>query len=253
MQIILSPAKLMDFGPSTKKIAPTQPLFPKKTSELIAVYRKLSVEEIAEKMKINIQKAYNVYEYFQTFDFNEILQRPAILVYNGMVYKGLNANDFTEEDFAFAQNHLIILSGLYGILRPLDGIKPYRFELRRQIVPKGYKNLYDFWNRTINEYIAKRLEENNKTIVNLASGEFIKMIKPQQLPKGTTFIEINFLEQRGNDLRQITVHTKKARGLMARFIIKNKLSQIEDIKAFDYEDYFYYPALSTQERWTFVR
>lgn len=255
MQIILSPAKLMDFNASEEEAKVTKPLFPKETAELVSVCRELTADDIAGKMKINKDMARDVYEYFQTFDFKNTPKRAASLAYNGIAYKGLNAHDFTKEDFDFAQRHLNIISGLYGILRPLDEIKPYRLELQRKIVPEGYKDLYDFWQDTLNEYLSKKLRQDNgdKVIINVSSNEYSKIVRKNRLPKRTKLIGINFLQQKGNDLKQIIVHTKKARGLMSRFIIKNKLTQVEDVKAFDDEGYFYYPSLSTEDQWFFVR
>ena len=110
----------------------------------------MSVDEIAASMNINPQMAHDVFGYFQTFDFPVAPRRAAALAYNGIAYKGLNAHDFSADDFTFAQQHLNILSGLYGIIRPMDAIRPYRLEFQRKIVPEGYKSLYDFWGDTLN-------------------------------------------------------------------------------------------------------
>ena len=253
MQIIMSPAKLMDFHHEAEKITPTKPIFPEKTAELITVCQQLSPEEITEKMEINPQMAHDVYAYFQAFDFRNTPKRAAAFAYNGIAYKGLNARDFDKSDFDFAQQHLNILSALYGIVRPLDLIKPYRLEMGRKIFPKGYKSLYDFWQDALNSYLSEKLAKGEKTIINVASKEYAKVVKKNKLPKGTKIIEINFLQQENDRLKQIVVHTKKARGMMSRFIIKNKLTSAEDVKAFDYENYFFYPKLSTEDKWTFVR
>ncbi len=253
MQIILSPAKLMSFDETDKNIKTTKPQFLKKTSELVKVGQKLSANEIAEKMKINNDMARDVHGYFQTFNFKSAPRRAAALAYNGIAYKGLNAHDFSEEDFDFAQQHLNIISGLYGFLRPLDEIKPYRLEMVRKITPEGYKNLYEFWQDTLNQHLSKKLKKDEKVIINVASNEYSKVIRTSKLPKGTKIIDIQFLQQENDDLKQIVVHSKKARGLMSRFIIKNKLTHHEEVKAFDYEGYFFYPSLSDENKWTFVR
>lgn len=253
MQIVLSPAKLMDFSSDAEKIEITHPLFLDKTEELLAVCRKLSPEEIAEQMEINSAMAHDVYEYIQTFDFESTPQRAASLAYNGIAYKGLNARDFSTDDFRFAQQHLNILSALYGIVRPLDAIKPYRLEMGRKIFPKGYKNLYDFWRKRLNGYLSEKLAESGGAVINASSKEYAKVIRKNDLPRGTKIIEVNFLQQENDRLKQIVVHTKKARGLIARFIIKNRLTDCEDIKAFDYEGYFFYPSLSKEDLWVFVR
>ncbi len=253
MQIILSPAKLMDFSVKTGGQKSTKPLFPEKTKELINVCRQLSDKEIAAEMEINARMAHDVYEYFQMFDLRSTPEQPAALAYNGIAYKGLNAHDFSVEDFDFAQQHLNIISGLYGIVRPLDAIKPYRLEMQRRIVPQGYKTLYDFWEDRVNEYLSKKLRKGDKTIINVASKEYAKVVRKSKLPKGTKIIDIQFLQQENDELKQIVVHSKKARGLMSRFIIKNRLVDPEEVKGFDYEGYFFYPALSKEDTWVFVR
>jgi cytoplasmic iron level regulating protein YaaA (DUF328/UPF0246 family) len=204
-------------------------------------------------MEVNARIAREVYGYFQTFDFRSAPQQPASLAYNGIAYKGLNAGDFSAEDFDFAQRHLSIISGLYGVVRPLDAIKPYRLEMQRKIVPQGYKTLYDFWQETVNGYLSKKLRTGDKTIINVASKEYAKVIRKNKLPKGTKIIDILFLQQENDDLKQIVVHSKKARGLLSRFIIKNRLVDPEEVKGFDYERYFFYPALSKDDLWVFVR
>lgn len=253
MQIILSPAKLMDFSDEMKEVESTRPLFPEKSKELIAVCRQLSEREIADEMTINAKMAREVYEYFQTYDLRSTPKQSAAIAYNGIAYKGLNAHDFSEEDFEFAQRHLNIISGLYGIVRPLDTIRPYRLEMQRKIVPPGYKTLYDFWEETVNEYLSKKLRKGDKTIINVASKEYAKVVRRNKLPNGTKIIDIQFLQQENDRLKQIVVHSKKARGLMSRFIIKNRLVDPEEVKGFDWEGYFFYPALSKEDSWVFVR
>ena len=253
MQIILSPAKLMDFSDEMKEVKSTRPLFPEKSKELIAVCRQLSEREIADEMTINAKMAREVYEYFQTYDLRSTPKQSAALAYNGIAYKGLNAHDFSVKDFDFAQQHLNIISGLYGIVRPLDTIRPYRLEMQRKIVPPGYKTLYDFWEETVNEYLSKRLRKGDKTIINVASKEYAKVVRRNKLPKGTRIIDIQFLQQENDTLKQIVVHSKKARGLISRFIIKNRLVDPEEVKGFDWEGYFFYPALSKEDSWVFVR
>lgn len=252
MQILLSPAKLMSFPGTPDRIDHTKPLFRDKTKTVVTACQQLTEKEIASIMKISPKMARNVYEQFQTFDFRSTPTRAAALAYNGIAYLGLKASDFSEDDFAFAQQHLNILSGLYGVLRPLDSIKPYRLEMQRKIVLKGYHTLYEFWQEAVNKHLSTKLKKD-KTIINVTSGEYAKVVQKSELPKGTRIIDIRFLQQENNDFKQIVVHTKKARGLMARYIIKNKLTDPEDVKGFDIEDYFFYPTLSKENQWVFVR
>lgn len=243
----------MDFSVSMAGVKATKPLFPEKTKELVTACRSLSGEEIAATMKISPKMAREVHGYYQAYDLESTPRQPASLVYNGIAYKGLNARDFSREDFDFAQRHLNIISGLYGILRPLDEIRPYRLEMQRKIVPEGYKTLYEFWQDEIINYFSKKLRKDDLTLINVASNEYSKVVRKGRLPKGTKMIDIRFLQQGDNDWKQVVVHSKKARGLLSRFIIKNKLTDPEEVKGFDYEDYFFYPALSNENTWTFVR
>lgn len=253
MQILLSPAKRMDFKRGDNEIAPTKPLFPKKRDELIAVCNRLSVEEIAGMMKLNLSMAHEVQEQFNTFGMRSTPTRAAALAYNGIAYLGLNAQDFTADDFAFAQQHLNILSGLYGVVRPMDGIKPYRLEMQQPVMPEGYRSLYDYWQESVNKHLSKRLRKGSRTVVNTASKEYSKVVQKRLLPVGTRLLSLKFLEQEERGLRQIVVHTKKARGMIARFIIKNRLTDPDDLKAFDSEGYFFHPALSSDDEWVFTR
>lgn len=253
MQILMSPAKLLDFGEKGDIKIATKPFFGDKTLELIEVCQKLSVDDIMKIMKVNLNIANETYGWFQSFNFHAAPVRAAALAYNGIAYKGLNAHDFDEADINYAQQNLNIISGLWGALRPFDSIKPYRLEMVRKIQPDGYKSLYEFWNIELNNYLFNRLLEDESVIINLASKEYSKVIDKALLPNDTKIIDVVFLQQRGGDLKQIVVHSKKARGMMSRFIIKNKLVVAEEAKAFDYEGYFFYPQLSEENKWVFVR
>lgn len=252
MEIIMSPAKLMDFS-SEKIQKSTKPLFQEKTKELINVAQKLSVEDIRKEMKINAKMAQDVFEYFQTFDAKNTPEKAAVFAYNGIAYKGLDAHTLSDKDLKFAQEHLNIISGLYGIVRTLDKIKPYRLEMGRKIMPKGYENLYDFWGETLNRHLSSKLKGKQKVIINVASKEYGKIIDKKLLPPDTRVINVNFLQHKADKFKQIVVHTKKARGLMARFIIQNAITKAEDVKAFYLENYFFYPKLSSENEWYFVR
>lgn len=212
--------------------------------------------------------AHDVYGYFQTYHLDMAPQRSAAFAFNGIAFQGLNAHDLSDNELAFAQSHLNIVSGLYGLLRPLDIIKPYRLDVSTRISPaeNGINNngnlstiypksnyLYGFWQKTVNQYLHKQLSNDDNTLINLSSSEYYKMIVPELLPDNMRTITIAFREQKGNQLKQIIVYAKKARGQMARFIIKNKITKAEEIKAFDTDGYFYYPAQSTPTEWMFVR
>lgn len=254
MQIIQSPAKLMNFNGLKDERGSTSPLFAGKTKELVKRCQKLSVKEIAGIMKINARMAHDVYEQYQLYGSRNTPKRAAALAYNGIAYNGLNAHDFSQEEYDFAQQQLNILSALYGLLRPFDAIKPYRLDMQTHITPQGYGSLYHFWQESVNVALTKRLrKEKEKTIINVASDEYARVVQKKRLPAGTKIIDIRFLQQENSDLKQIVVHTKKARGLISRFIIKNRLTEAEDVMGFDDEGYFFYPALSKESEWVFVR
>lgn len=246
----------------------TTPLFLQKTNELVDFCQLLSVSDFAKLLKISPKMAHDVYGYFQTYHLDIAPQRCAALAFNGIAFQGLNAHDFSDEDLEFAQSHLNIASGLYGLLRPLDLIKPYRLDVCTRISPiemkiNNYGNLssiypksnylYGFWQKTVNQYLSEKLSEDDNTIINLSSSEYYKIIVPELLPDKMRMITIAFREQKENQLKQVIVYAKKARGQMARFIIKNKIMKAEDIKGFDWDGYFYYPAQSTPTEWVFVR
>lgn len=268
MQLLLSPAKLIDFSNPLEEVERTTPLFLNKAKQLVEYSCSLSIQEIASLLKINVKMAHDVYGYLHSFHLPEAPQRCAAFAFSGIAYKGLHIHDFTHEELMFAQQHLTILSGLYGMLRPLDVIKPHRLDvgtrlsMTRENIPKKrnlsttfpHSNyLYGFWQESINNYLSQRLEEDDNTIVNLSSQEYYKLIVPQLLPKNLKVIDIYFKEQKAEGLKQVVVHTKKARGTIARFIIKNKITDIEDIKSFEEEGYFYYPSESTSTEIVFVR
>lgn len=249
----MSPAKLLDFGGEDIQGAGSESMFGEMTEKVVEVCQNLSVEDIEKNMKVNHDIANKAYGWFQSFHSDTVPTRAAALAYNGIAYKGLNAHDFDASDIEYAQQRLNIVSGLWGMLRPFDIIKPYRLEMVRKIQPQGYKNLYDYWRESLNQHLSDRLDNDEKVIINLASKEYSKVLSKTMLPKGTRIIDIVFLQQQGDDLKQIVVHSKKARGMMSRFIIKNKLMLSDEVKAFDYEDYFFYPQLSDDSKWVFVR
>ena len=181
--------------------------------------------------------------------FNKNNAHPALLLFQGDVYKGISADDFKKEDFLFAQNSLRILSGLYGILKPLDLIQPYRLEMGTQIKIGKHNDLYDFWGEEITQAINK--DKNSDYLINLASVEYFKSIKKDKLK--AKLINIIFKEKRNGNYKIIGINAKKARGLMSRYIIKNKINNPEDLKKFKEENYIYNKNLSSDSDWVFTR
>jgi len=253
MIITLSPAKLLDFETPVSYNKSTKPLFEKEADELYHSMKGMKPSEIASLMDINSQLAQGVYQYIQAFDVSKTPQRQAVFAYNGIAYKGLDAHTLSNDDIEFAQRHLIHISGLYGVLRPLDIIKPYRLEMQIPLSNNWGRNLYDFWSDTVTKYIAKQMEADDNTWINLSSKEYTKVVNRKLLPKGHKMITPIFKESRGNGYKQIVVYAKKARGMMTRFIIQNRLKDIEHIKGFDTEGYTFAPQLSGENEWIFIR
>jgi hypothetical protein len=205
-------------------------------------------------MSISPQLARLNVERFITWSapFDTTNSHPALLSFKGDVYEGINAEDFTYDDFAFAQNHLRILSGLYGALRPLDLMQPYRLEMGTKIGIGKSKNLYDYWKTVLIEYINTDLNGSSKGIlVNLASNEYSKVLDFKAI-NGKIITPI-FKEQKGNTYKTLAIHAKRARGLMTRFIIKNKIDNVENLKLFDYEGYYFNLYESKGNDWVFLR
>lgn len=266
MQIILSPAKLMKFDDRLEEIDGTEPLFHKETHDLISYCQELSIEDIGRLLKVNAKIAHDVYGYFNSFFFNNVPERSAAFAFNGIAYKGLDAKSLTLDQLKFAQSHFNIISGLYGVLRPLDLIKPYRLDVGSRVSPsEGFimermsstypksTHLYGYWQEKVNEYLYGKLENDDGVLINLSSVEYFRMIVPKLLPNNLRVINIIFKELKDNKLKQIVVHAKKARGQMARFIVKNRIKDPEQLKEFNIDKYFYYAQESTANTFTFVR
>jgi len=178
--------------------------------------------------------------------------KQALAVFKGQVFVGLQANTLSQKDIDFAQNHLRILSGLYGVLRPLDLIQPYRLEMGTDLANPRGKNLYQFWGTKLTEIINTELEkQKQKVLINLASNEYFKAINPKQI-KGEIITPV-FKESKGNEFKQVTIYAKTARGFMSRFIIQNRIENPSDIKAFDTDGYLYNSDLSNDREWVFTR
>ena len=254
MIIILAPAKTMARIATKTDYTPTQPLFLNYSAPLVEAIRKLSQREMEKLMAVSPQLArLNMERFLQwQLPFNPGNSYPSLLSFRGIVFDALNAKDFNSEDFAFAQQHLRILSGLYGALRPLDLMQPYRLEMGTKFGIGRSKNLYQYWRPLLTDYLNGEVNsEGGEVLVNLASVEYSNAVDLDAI-NGEVITPV-FKEWKGNALKIITVHAKRARGLMTRFIIKNRLSDVEHIKLFDYEGYYYSPDESLRNQWVFVR
>lgn len=253
MIITISPAKILDFETTAPTERKTKPIFGKDADYLNNILKDLSVNEIGTLMNINPKITFDVYQYIQSFGMNRAPLKQAALAYNGMVYLGLDSKTFTESDWEFAQEHLTILSGLYGALKPLDAIHPYRLEMHTKIVNERGMDLYAYWRTVLTEYMAKKLKANGNIWLNLASDEYSKVIDRKALDKKVRIITPSFKQDTPKGYKQIVVYAKKARGMMSRFVIQNQITTIEDLKHFDVEGYSFAPSLSNGDNWVFVR
>lgn len=254
MLIILSPAKTMLEANMKGYQGITLPKHLEKTRLLAEDLKKLSAAELARIMKISPQLAQLNFERFRQWNISKHKESgaPALLSYQGEVFRGLDAASFEEDDFQFAQTHLRILSGFYGILRPLDIVLSYRLEMGGNFSPAGYRNLYDFWREDISKAVDEALSAGeDRILVNLASNEYFKSIDKKGFPM--QIITPVFKEARGDGFKMITIYAKKARGMMARFIIKNQLTNPDELKFFDRDGYYYNERLSKKGEIVFTR
>ena len=248
MLIILSPAKSLDFSSNFKCPNSSKPTFQNRTAILVDNLKKLSIKNLQELMSISEKLGELNYQRFQNFENNP--QRQAILAFDGDVYDGIDKEKLTEIDFNYAQDHINILSGLYGLLRPLDLIKPHRLEMGTKFINLNFfiKNLYDFWSEEITNEINKN---SAQVIVNLASHEYFSALNLNQINK--KIIHIIFQEKKNGTFKTIGINSKKARGLMTNFAIKNKINNPQNLQEFNEEKYHFNKFLSTQEQWFFTR
>ena len=254
MLILISPAKTLDYQSDLATARYTQPELLAYSQQLIEVARSLSEPQIASLMSISDKLASLNATRFHEWqpDFTPDNARQAILAFKGDVYTGLQAENFSEDDFDFAQQHLRMLSGLYGVLRPLDLMQPYRLEMGIRLSnPKG-KDLYQFWGSIITETLNQALEaQGDNVLINLSSDEYYRSVKPQQLNAG--IIKPVFLDEKNGVFKVISFYAKKARGLMTRYIIQNRLTNPEQLKGFNLEGYGFDESASGKNEWVFKR
>lgn len=254
MLVIISPAKTLDYESPLATERFTQPELLDQSQKLIKICRKLTPAQISGLMHISDKLAGLNAARFGEWqpDFTPDNARQALLAFKGDVYTGLQAQDFSEEDFDFAQQHLRMLSGLYGVLRPLDLMMPYRLEMGIKLENPQGKDLYSFWGDRITEKLNQALEQQgDDVVVNLASDEYFKSVKPAKL-RGS-LIKPVFLDEKNGKYKVISFYAKKARGLMSRFIIKNRLSRSEQLVDFNLEGYAFDEAVSAGNELVFKR
>ncbi|VAW60266.1 UPF0246 protein YaaA [hydrothermal vent metagenome] len=254
MLIVVSPAKTLDYTtpPKTKKF--TLPDYLDDSAELIHRMREFSSLDISELMKVSTKIADLNFDRFEVWDkkFTEKNAKQAALAFKGDVYTGLDAQSFSAKDFSFAQKHFRMLSGLYGLLRPLDLMQAYRLEMGTKLSTDRGKNLYEFWGSEITQGLNKQLKKiKSEHLINLASNEYFKAVKPKEI--NGEIITPAFKELKNGEYKMIGVYAKKARGLLSRYIIQNQLSNIEDIKSFNVDGYKFNAKVSKGNSWVFTR
>ena len=254
MLLVVSPAKTLDFDTPSPAFAPSKPTFRAEASTLIEQLRTMDEKAIGALMDISPDLAALNVARFRNFSARPgaARQRPAVLAFRGDTYIGMRAETFDASAMDFAQQHLRILSGLYGVLRPLDLIQPYRLEMGSSLPNAHGKNLYAFWGARIARELAKQAGAvDTGTLVNLASQEYFGAVDTATL--GLRVVTPQFKEQRGGVLKIISFSAKRARGAMAGFAIRNALRDPEQLKSFAEDNYRYRPELSSADEWIFVR
>lgn len=254
MLVVISPAKNLDYAtPPTINVA-TQPMLLDDTQELMKTCRTLAPQDLASLMKISDKLAQLNAERFAQWQlpFSAENAKQAVLAFNGDVYAGLDANSLTEQELHYAQSHLRILSGLYGLLRPLDLMQAYRLEMGTSLANSRGKNLYEFWGDIITQRLNQALaDQGDNVLVNLASNEYFKSVKPKKVD-GLIVTPV-FKDKKNGEYKIISFFAKKARGLMARFIIKEQPSEVAQLQHFDYAGYQYNADMSTDAVPVFTR
>jgi len=251
-KIVISPSKSLSNIKNENCRTFSQPRFIEKSVSLVNLLKKISPKDLGLLMGISPKLAELNWVRYQkwTVPFSVENSRQAILTFSGDVYEGLNANDFGETDFDYSQHHLRILSGLYGLLSPLDLIQPYRLEMGSSLLSAKNQTLYDYWSKLITESLNSELKQG-EILVNLASNEYFKAIDQKRLK--AKILNIEFRESKPDGLKVVAILSKRARGLMARYSIKNKISNVENLKLFDSEGYMFNEPLSSDSKWVFIR
>lgn len=254
MLLVVSPAKNLDYDSELATQTYTQPELLEHSQQLIERCIKLSPVDISNLMGISDKLAgLNAARFGQwSQPFTTDNARQAVLAFNGDVYTGLDAASFSEQDFSFAQKHMRILSGLYGLLKPLDLMQAYRLEMGTKLDNSRGSNLYQFWGELITDKLNQALkEQGDEVLINLASNEYFKSVKKKSL--NAEIITPAFKDWKNDQYKMISFFAKKARGLMARYIIQNQLTSIEQLKSFDLGGYQYNESLSKGNDWVFTR
>ena len=254
MLLLISPAKTLDYETPATTAEFSTPGFLADSQALIDQLRELTPPQISRLMGISDKLGDLNFARFHSWQvpFSADNAKQAVLAFKGDVYTGLEAEQMSEQDLQWAQQHLRILSGLYGVLKPLDLMQPYRLEMGTRFENSRGKNLYEFWGDKITTALNDELQaQGSATVINLASNEYFKAVKPKALNADT--ITPVFKDWKNDKYKIISFYAKKARGMMSRYIIENRIEEPEGIKQFDTAGYQYNEALSSAREWVFTR
>lgn len=253
MLMVISPAKTLDYESPLATETHTQPEFLDHACELIDQLKELEPHQVSNLMSISEKLGQLNAERFQNWHtpFSLDNARQAALAFKGDVYTGLAAESFSEEEFAFAQKHLRMLSGLYGLLRPLDLMQPYRLEMGTKFENSRGKDLYAFWGSILTDELNRLLAADDGVLVNLASNEYFKSVKKKEL--NARLVTPQFKDWKNGQYKMISFYAKKARGLMCRFAIENRITQADDLKGFNLNGYYFSEEQSEGDNWVFLR
>lgn len=253
MLMIISPAKTLDYESPLATETYTQPDYLDDACELIDQLKDLEPHQVSNLMSISDKLGQLNAERFRTWHtpLTPDNARQAILAFKGDVYTGLDAESFSEDDFAFAQQHLRMLSGLYGLLKPLDLMQPYRLEMGTKFENKRGKDLYAFWGSKLTKALNELLAADDKVLVNLASNEYFKSVQKKYIDG--RLVTPQFKDWKNGQYKMISFYAKKARGLMCRYAIQNRITQADDLKGFNLEGYYFSEEQSDNNNWVFLR
>lgn len=255
MITIISPATTMNFDRKLD-LETTTPYFKNDIDKLIQLLQELSKEEVSSLMNLSDDLTDLNFTRYKELGESNVISSPSILAFDGQVFNCINVEDFNDLDFKFANEHLRIMSGLYGVLKPTDKVSPYRLEMKAKLKNEKGNDLYKFWKNNISSYLYDELQkQDNKVLLNLASNEYSKAIDFKKLNKEFKVINIEFKDYKENvdAYKVIGLYSKKARGYLTRYIIKNKIDNLEELKSFSHDNYVFNELLSDDNNFIFTR
>ena len=250
--LLLAPSKGQTFAPIDPHPTTFQPEFPDQSGMLIQALARLDGPALAELMQLSPTLTEQTLDKIQALATDAAPARPALFAFSGEAFRSLDAASLNEADLQFAQAQLRILSGLYGVLRPFDLIRPHRLEMATRLRVGTAKNLYDFWGELVTASLNRDLaREETPVVLNLASDEYARVVQKKRLT--APWLDIQFKEESNGRLRSVAIHAKRARGLMARFILRERITRAADLRAFSDSGYRFRPELSSEWSWVFAR